>query len=194
MKEIDCDAGSHAVSISALVTGDDKGEATGGMPPASAEDRSAILAPPMNSSGSAIDKEPSRALPTQADESASAEAPRGSRLILHLKRPVAMGPCGNHSRAGVRKRYLSRKLGDGRRRPPRSRNCLRRARCIVAAVKRPRPRFPSPWRHRLLMSSRSPPRRTCRPPATSGQQGAAQDLRRPDWVARFRRPSPRAGF
>ena len=113
MSEIDCDAASRAVSISAQVS-DGRGEAMGGVPQASAEDCGAILCAAHDFSGATTDNDPSRALSTQTDESASAEAPRGSRLILHLKRPVAMGTVRQSFSRGRSKAVLVEKI---RRRP-----------------------------------------------------------------------------
>ena len=65
--------------------GDDEREATGDMPPASAEDRSARNHGGQDSLGSAIDKEPSRALSTQAARRPARSAPGPGRCSL--KRP-----------------------------------------------------------------------------------------------------------
>lgn len=99
----------------------------------------------------------------RADGSAGAEAPRGLRPTLRLKRPLETGTVRQSASPGRGKAVLVERVK--RRvwcRRPKSRNCLRRVGHNVAAVKGSSAHCPSPWRHRRLMAPQSPLRRTCK--------------------------------
>ncbi len=93
MTDVDRDADSRAVSVPAQVDlpGDSDREATGDMPPASAEDRSAKDRDHQDAVGSTTDSDPSHVLSKQVEGSAGAEAPRGSRRMIHPEHPLPAG-------------------------------------------------------------------------------------------------------
>ena len=141
MKDFDRDAASRAVSIPArdYPPSDNESEATGDMPPASAEDRSAKDRGRQDAAGSTTDSEPSHALSTQAAGQAGGEAPRGSPM-LHLKRPILPGTVRqsfSHGRSTALVEKVTRRVVAPSERP----RLPARGSGQVAAVKRPRPHF-----------------------------------------------------
>jgi predicted DNA-binding transcriptional regulator AlpA len=92
MNEFTCDAASRAISISPQVNapGDNDGEATGDIPRASAEDRSAKDRGGQGAVGSITNNDPSLALSTKVEGPSGGEAPRVLGPTLHLTRPAGV--------------------------------------------------------------------------------------------------------